>query len=72
MAPNTYSAKSVLEEALHKARDAVYFDYQQKFQDAIRAYGQSCTLLRQVMSLDVEDRIKLEAIVWNLGRICAQ
>ena len=65
MAMTPPSAKSLLEEALHKANNAVFFDYRQNFDDAIRAYGDACALLGQVMriSLAAEDRRKLEAIV---------
>lgn len=65
MASNHYSPKSILEEALHKANNAVFFDYRQNFEDAIRAYGQAYSLMGQVVrvSLSDDDRRKLEAIV---------
>ena len=68
MASSTQSAKSLLAEALHKANNAVFFDYRQNFDDAIRAYGDACALLGQVMriSLGSDDRRKLEAIVGAL------
>lgn len=65
MASNHSSAKAILVEALHIANNAVVFDSRQNFSDAIRAYGESCSLLGQVMrvSLDDGDRTRLEAIV---------
>lgn len=68
MASNDSSAKAILVEALHIANNAVVFDYRQKFGDAIRAYGESCALLGQVMRvyLDDGDRTRLEAIVRSL------
>lgn len=70
MASNNPSCKSLLQEALHKANNAVFFDYRENFDDAIRAYGGACALLGQVMrvSLDDDDRSKLEAIVRILSR----
>ena len=55
----------LLEEALHKAKDAVFFDNHQHFEDAITKYGNSCALLGQVMRthLDDDDKRKIEAIV---------
>ena len=55
----------LLEEALHKAKDAVFFDNHQHFEDAIIKYGNSCALLGQVMRthLDDDDKRKIEAIV---------
>ena len=69
MASNNYTAKALLETALHKANNAVFFDYRQNFQDAIRAYGDACAFLGQVrkVSLDNQDRAKLEAIVCVSG-----
>jgi len=68
MASKDSSAKSMLAEALRKAINAVDFDYRQNFSDAIRAYGESCALLGQVMRVLVQDgdRTKLEAIVRSL------
>lgn len=65
MASNHSSTKSILKKALHVAHNAVDFDNRQNFGDAIRAYGESCALLDQVMrvSLDDADRTKLEAVV---------
>ena len=59
------SRKGILEEALHKAKNAVFFDDRGYYADAIRAYGDSCALLGQVLkkSLEIEDREKVEAIV---------
>ncbi|MCJ1452728.1 hypothetical protein MMC28_003071 [Mycoblastus sanguinarius] len=56
--------KEMLSEALHKANNAVFFDNRQNFEDAIRAYGDCCAMLRQVMrtTLEKEDRERLEAI----------
>ena len=60
--------KEMLSEALHKANNAVFFDNRQNFEDAIRAYGDCCAMLRQVMrtTLEKEDRERLEAIVSRL------
>ena len=59
------SKKTILSEALHKAKNAVFFDDRGYHADAIRAYGDSCALLGQVMRkpLESEDREKIEAIV---------
>ncbi len=59
------SKKLLLSEALHKAKNAVFFDDRGYYADAIRAYGASCALLRQVMGkpLETVDREKVEAIV---------
>ena len=63
-----YSRRYLLEEALHKANNAVFFDHQQNYEDAIRAYGESCSLLGQVMrtSLDAEDKRNIEAVVSSM------
>lgn len=55
----------LLEEALHKAKDAVFFDNHQHYEDAIIKYGNSCALLGQVMRthLEDDDKRKIEAIV---------
>ena len=60
-----YSRRYLLEEALHKANNAVFFDHRQNYEDAIRAYGESCSLLGQVMrtSLDAEVKSNIEAVV---------
>lgn len=62
------SKKEILSEALHKARNAVFFDDRGNYKDAIRAYGDTCALLGQVMrtTLESEDRNKVEAIVGNV------
>ena len=59
------SKKEMLSEALHKALNAVFFDDRGNYFDAIRAYGDSCALLGQVMRKNLEsvDRQKVEAIV---------
>ena len=59
------SRTEILSEALHMANNAVFFDDRQNYEDAIRAYGDSCGLLGQVMktTLGEEDRCRLEAIV---------
>ena len=64
------SKKILLSEALHKARNAVFFDDRGNYADAIRAYGASCALLRQVMRkpLETMDREKVEAIVSTISR----
>lgn len=63
--PLIHSQRFLLEEALHKANNAVLFDRQQYWQDALRVYGDTVSLFNQVirMSLGEEDRTKLEAIV---------
>lgn len=65
MSSNNYSARFVLETALHRANNAVFFDYRQNYGDAIRVYGETCALLGQVKKggLREEDKAKLEAIV---------
>ncbi len=66
MAYFTYDSKrEILSEALHKANNAVFFDDRGNYADAIRAYGDSCALLGQVMRTTLEsvDREKVEAIV---------
>lgn len=66
MAYSTHdSKKGILKEALHKAKNAVFFDDRGNYVDAIRAYGDSCALLGQVMRkpLESEEREKVEAIV---------
>ena len=74
MADTTYNSKrEVLSEALHKANNAVFFDDRGNYADAIRAYGDSCALLGQVMRTTLEsvDREKVEAIVSRvLLKIC--
>lgn len=57
--------KGLLKEALHKAKNAVFFDDRGNYADAIRAYGGSCALLGQVMKKPLEsvDRETVEAIV---------
>lgn len=59
------SKKQILSEALDKARDAVLFDERRNYADAVRAYGESCALLGQVMrsTLESQDRDKVEKIV---------
>ena len=69
MAYSRYDAKrEILSEALHKANNAVFFDDRGNYADAIRAYGDSCALLGQVMrtTLQTMDRDKVEAIVSSL------
>ena len=63
--PTNDSQRLILSDALHKAQNAVYFDDRGFFTDAIRAYGESCALLGQVMRkpLESEDREKVDAIV---------
>ena len=65
MSSENASAKALLHAALHKANNAVFFDYRENFDDAIRAYGDACALLGQAMriSLNAADRRKLEAVV---------
>lgn len=65
------SQRFLLEEALHKANNAVFFDSRRYWQDALRAYGDSVRLLSQVMrtSLEDEDKRTLEAIVSSSSRI---
>ncbi|KAF2030550.1 hypothetical protein EK21DRAFT_111864 [Setomelanomma holmii] len=56
--------ETLLSRALQKANTAVLLDNAQSFHEAIKAYGVSCMLLKQVMirsSLE-EDRRKLDAI----------
>lgn len=65
MAYSTHDSKrEILSEALHKANNAVFFDDRRNYADAIRAYGDSCALLGQVMRTTLEsvDREKVEAI----------
>lgn len=65
MAYSTRDArKEILSEALHKAQNAVFFDDRGNHADAIRAYGDSCALLGQVMRTTLEsvDRERIEAI----------
>lgn len=64
------SQKEILSEALHKANNAVFFDDRGNYLDAIRAYGDSCALLGQVMRTTLEsvDREKVEAIVSRVLR----
>lgn len=59
------SKREILSEALHKANNAVFFDDRGNQADAIRAYGDTCALLGQVMrkTLESVDREKVEAIV---------
>lgn len=59
------SRRFLLEEALHKANDAVFFDHHQHYEDAIVKYGDSCALLGQVMRthLEEDDKRKIEAVV---------
>ena len=66
--PTHDSRKRVLKEALHKAKNAVFFDDRGYYADAIRAYGDSCALLGQVLKKPLEsvDREKIEAIVSNV------
>lgn len=63
--PTHDSQRLILSDALHKAQNAVHFDDRGFFADAIRAYGDSCALLAQVMRkpLESEDREKVDAIV---------
>lgn len=58
------SRRFLLEEALHKANDAVFFDHHQHYEDAIVKYGDSCALLGQVMRthLEEDDKRKIEAV----------
>lgn len=69
MASDNCNARSLLKTALHKANNAVFFDYRQNFNDAIRAYGDACAILGQVkrVTLNEEDGAKLEAIVGSLA-----
>ncbi|KAL2043061.1 hypothetical protein N7G274_004120 [Stereocaulon virgatum] len=64
MAPRPDTNQYILKEALHKANNAVFFDHRQYWAGAIRAYGESCSLLGQVMrtSLDEQDKMKVEAV----------
>ena len=64
------SQKEMLSDALHRARNAVFFDYRGYYKDAARAYGETCALLAQVMrmTLESEDRNKVEAIVSRVRR----
>lgn len=70
MALHDTSARSILAETLHKANDAVIFDYEQNFAYAIQAYGDSCALLGQVMRVHLqhEDRTRLDCIVCKFER----
>ena len=63
--PTHDSRRAILNEALHKAKNAVFFDDRGYSVDAIRAYGDSCALLGQVLNKPLEnvDREKVEAIV---------
>ena len=63
------SRRELLSQALHKANSAVKLDDGGNTADAIRAYGDTCALLGQVMRTTLEsvDRDKVEAIVsWVL------
>lgn len=62
------SQKALLSKALAKANHAVVLDGKANIEGAILAYGDACTLLRQVMirSSGDEDRRKLEAVVSQL------
>jgi hypothetical protein len=57
--------KTMLSQALSRAKSAVLLDNAQDFRDAIEAYEDACQLLYQVMlrSSGNEDRSKLQAIV---------
>lgn len=68
--PFIHPRRFLLEEALHKANNAVFFDSRHNWQDALGAYGASVGLLNQVMrmSLNDTDRIKLETIVSSLAQ----
>lgn len=59
------SQKALLSKALAKANHAVVLDGKANIEGAILAYGDACTLLRQVMirSSGDDDRRKLEAVV---------
>ena len=59
------SQKALLSKALAKANHAVVLDGRANVEGAILAYGDACTLLRQVMirSSGDDDRRKLEAVV---------
>lgn len=59
------SQKAMLSKALQKANHAVLLDNAQNFEGAMDAYGDACTLLKQVMvrSSTDEDRRKLEDVV---------
>ena len=59
------SQKALLSKALAKANHAVVLDGKTNVEGAILAYGDACTLLRQVMirSSGDDDRRKLEAVV---------
>ena len=63
--PTHDSRRVILSEALNRAKNAVFFDDRGLHADAIRAYGDSCALLAQVMRkpLDSEQREQVEAIV---------
>ena len=65
------SRRFLLEEALQKANDAVFFDHHQHYEDAILRYGDSCALLGQVMRthLEEDDKRKIEAVVSVKGWI---
>lgn len=58
--------RAMLEGALQKAKDAVYADQTKDFEYAMRAYGDSCALLGQVMTRTQhgsEEWRSMEAIV---------
>ena len=65
MAIDSYSPRSILQAALHSAKNAVFFDNRHNYGDAIGAYRDACELLRQVMKVNLgeEDKAKMEAIV---------
>lgn len=66
------SQKALLSKALAKANHAVVLDGKANIEGAILAYGDACTLLRQVMirSSGDDDRRKLEAVVSQLHKSC--
>lgn len=65
MSRNGDLRREILWEALHMANNAVFFDNRGNYKDAIRAYGDACAFLGQVLrtSLKDTDRNKVEAIV---------
>ncbi len=65
------SQKALLSKALAKANHAVVLDGKANVEGAILAYGDACTLLRQVMirSSGDDDRRKLEAVVSPLQKV---
>ena len=60
----------LLQDALHKANNAVFFDQHRHYWDAIRAYADTCALLGQVMRTRLEegDQRKIEGVVSSMFR----